>query len=859
MSENANIDNLNSNNDFDVSEFFAQSFGDSSFDNLLESNLYMSRLKLLEDRLETEEEKEVKKDSKNMLWVLVKNNFCSTLVGFFYAIMILRMCLFGYLLYDGIRKVDKPFSTNYSFVLFWIFFPFIIWLFSTTRWCKFWGYTKKRIFGYVLCVVHAAFTCLPLVYTFSFNTFVPLALKIPVSRDITPNMILNLGRGIVLFVTLLATFLICFVFLRSLKEEETYENLSNIKIDKFWDLRKNKKTLYDCHFMRRNDTGAIVNIPMESRFIHSSYIGASGSGKTSMLLSRSIVDDLQVKAKNMDKLASMAVKLTKKGIIAPKEPFENDEFAPTKFKILVEEKADEWKAAVDKYINCGITAIAPNASFADEIYEYAKRKGFKVNRVDPTLTEEDKHKAGYIGYNPLYISPGKTEFRKDQEIIKKARNFADVMSALNEMKGQGDPYFTSLNNLLTNFISMLVMKAYPLMNAGKQPNLRHVQEVFNDFNKAKQYYDVLSAQDAEVTARYQVVLDFVKTKLLDEKARQKIAEHATGLTVLINNFLGNELIANVLCAEKSLDMDKCLEEGQITVVNFALELSREDASVFGNFFILNFISAVFRRSKKGRIPHFLFIDEWPVLVNNHHRQMFDLFRQYRVGVAVALQSLDQIDTPNLQGMKSAVLSTGLAVVYGRTSENEMKTFNTLAGTKWGQVEQKSVTEKSITDENTDLSYSTRTSKQKVDFLGGSELRYQDFQNAYVFMVDRGTPVPPFQVKTDFLNEFEIRTLKRYKYDWRQLYEDYGIASSGVKLSGNDNLDASDGVSEASLPEIKNNGSVSTTKVVSMPAIDFLENNGSVSTPSNDKSNGATASFLQQIEDAGEPNQDPPET
>ena len=242
--------------------------------------------------------------------------------------------------------------------------------------------------------------------------------------------------------------------------------------------------------------------------------------------------------------------------------------------------------------------------------------------------------------------------------------------------------------------------------------------------------------------------------------------------------------------------------------------------------------------------------------------MFSLFRQYKVGVGVALQSLDQIDIPQLEGMKNLVLSSaGLIVIFGRASESEMETFSKMAGTAWSDLEQKTVSEKSITDENADMSFSTRITRQRGNAVEGDEFRFQDFKNAYVFMVEQGTPLPPFRVKTDFLNDMDIKKLKRYDCDWNALYQEYGIHTSKApeRLPEEGLSESSESKDNANNLPVDANGVIVTNKIAmgsttlsaSNNADDNVKANGSLTVTLNDTDNAGKS---ESIDDAtGLPN------
>lgn len=81
-----------------------------------------------------------------------------------------------------------------------------------------------------------------------------------------------------------------------------------------------------------------------------------------------------------------------------------------------------------------------------------------------------------------------------------------------------------------------------------------------------------------------------------------------------------------------IDIDKILEDGEITVVNYALELGMCEATAFGLFFSLSFNNAVVGRpgTEFTRLPHYYYIDEFPILLHSDQEQMFTMFRQYNV-------------------------------------------------------------------------------------------------------------------------------------------------------------------------------------------------------------------------------------
>lgn len=76
------------------------------------------------------------------------------------------------------------------------------------------------------------------------------------------------------------------------------------------------------------------------------------------------------------------------------------------------------------------------------------------------------------------------------------------------------------------------------------------------------------------------------------------------------------------------------------------------------FFILQFQDAVLRRagSEDSRIPHFLYIDEFPEYINKDMDVMFTLFRKYRCGVTIAIQNLSQLEKSGKSYYRQTVLA-----------------------------------------------------------------------------------------------------------------------------------------------------------------------------------------------------------
>lgn len=670
-------------------------------------------------------------------------------------------------------------STNIFYYILAIVIPFGLWLWSTCL--EQFNFRFIKIATLIVCLLNLALELLNITYLILCVFIVPLCLHIPVSTDVSSQMIISLARSTVIIVPCLMFVVTFRSFLSDMLYRPMMQDILHYKADRNIDTRKNKAYAYDYGVVRNLNTGKRYSVKEDMRKQHMMIEGATGAGKTSMAFLPGIAEDLDQRIKNLNAQKRAVVsQLENKNIVLIKS-------------IKDEEFNAKWLRAVNpvgkKKLNnifsamplCGLTIIAPNSSFGDDVYELAVNRGIKnINRIDPLLDAYGKHKPGYIGFNPFYINPDYTGLELKLAIINRSRIFSDVLQALYESGGSSDVYFSSLNRQFTSSICKMIIKTQPMLHASnpaKYPNAQATpadfENIMNDFSLAQPYYETLSLyikEHPEEKKDYENTLKLIGRDLLGAGAKTML-DQSRGLVILINELLANPLIRDVLCAEESVDLDKALAESQITLLNYELSLGDRDSRGFGLFFLLTMQSAVFRRPKSNRPIHFLYIDEFPVLLHPSLEKAFSLYRQYNVCMNVALQALSQFDKTNeTKYMKNVLLSNASTqILFGRAGLEEMETYEKLGGKVDRVVEQDTVNQSTLTDENTSLTYSTRSSVQKENFIDGRDIRNRDFGEATMLTVDKGNPVDMFAVKLDFLTEKQTRGLQTIKVDWSKYY------------------------------------------------------------------------------------------
>lgn len=666
----------------------------------------------------------------------------------------------------------------------------VVWVASTAF--EYWNFHNRKMWSLRLVLAGMLeIVALGLVW-WCFNPVIALTSMIPINKEITVGMVVALARGILVLIAVLPPVIAGYAMFRAMDQEDSREEILSFKILRGKDLRKDKEFQYDFNAVIRMEDGEPQTVREADRQLHMVVSGATGTAKTSSVLIPAIAADLDKKRHNENFQKECCLKALKQGAFRIKRRFTDQEFSVNYFEPVEGEFIGSRDAA--EYFNylkyncasAGITVVAPNESLADDVYKLAKNRGFKVNRIDPILVNEEQ-KEDFIGINPLFISPSITGIEREVAITNNAGVFADVLTALYNMSGSTDAYFASVNDSITIAVCKLLMLTYEDIH-GRQPNPADVQICINDFKLCKPYldklvekygqrpvYDPNNKNDLFVQGNRQVdcgtwqdVYTLITNDLLSADMGPKMYDRANGLRLQINKFMNHPLVRRVLCAKKTIDIDMALENGEITVVNYALELGQSVSTAFGLFYLLTFSKAVLRRpgTEKTRVIHFNYIDEFPVLLHPYLEEYFSLHRQYRVCNTVALQTYDQMDKNRAtQFLKSVLQGVGHQIMFGRMSVSEMETFKAMAGTEKKNEEQFSETETSITSENPMHTFSRRTSMKEVDYVSPTSMRYRDFQEVTFFTTEQGTPLRPLHGKVNFLKSSMWKGLPAVRINW----------------------------------------------------------------------------------------------
>ena len=771
-------------------------------------NVYDSLQGLIDETFVRDEDKDADIESygnKGRYWIRVtyeKARGCwkEGLVGFLFFALFLHVIVQASNYIKFILLLDARYVSN-EFCAAYIVMPFAVWAWSTAYdGFNFWN-RKIRLFG--LCVVHL------FVMVLNFSSAI-LAEPIfwfwscaPTDGLVTVSLLCGLAR-ITLIILLAVPLTICCAYvLGEFGNRITRQALIDFKIKKILSQHKAKDPYaYDMAIVKNLETGRVHAIREKDRFVHAVGNGVTGTGKTSSTFIPAIESDLEQIVHNRNCQRKKCLEMLRKGKVRLRHPMTDSEFDIENFEGTSEKYEKELERLKMKIKVAGLTAVAPDASFADEVYQMAHVKGLKVNRIDPVLSDRKHLKPGFVGFNPLYISPGLNQIEFVIEAARKAIMWADVTQAVYDSEGMSDVYFASLNKQINSTVAMLLIFTFPAVE-DRQPNPTDIQLLLSDFTRARAYRDKLielySSKDEygrmevkngrpKMTLPiFQTILDVVDNELLGPGA-EKMNDQCRGLRNIINSFLADLNVQNVFCHKESVDIEKAFERGEITVLNFALELGTSGRAL-GLFYLLSMIQAAFRRkgTEDTRIPNFCYIDEFPQLLHPSAEQCFVLFRKYRIAMFVAIQSSSQMDKNRSTAFMKPVILGNCAhhFVFGRTAMEEMQYYEALAGVCERQSQIESVNETSLISDNPSISYQHRTQTQMENKLEGGRIRERDFQEVTVVTVDESNPVGVFFGKLSFMPRYKKRVrLQEKELDWMEYY-----APAGNEYSGKERAEA----------------------------------------------------------------------
>lgn len=651
------------------------------------------------------------------------------------------------------------------YLLFWCAAPVLLYLWGTKTF--FYNFRNTKCCCLAAVLFSGYLTALSLVFFLLSRIFLPSILSLPVDEAFTKGMAILLGRLATQLPLLPVGILLAKAVFLPIKDETVRKRVLEYKVTHSIspDHGSPSGIAYNMNIVKDIHTGKNITVYAKDRFLHTLVDGTSGTGKTSSTILPAIRDDLDMRCKAEDTQKKLLLAMEQAGEISYSPPehakgFSVNDCIPiardtarwsdTELEQKLRETQEKLEQIRLAYPVCGITVLAPDDSLTDDVCRLCDARDVPYNRIDAVRLPDGRHKKNTTGLNPFYISPQMDEGAKNQLIVKKAVIFSDVMQAITDLKGKADSYFTGLNRQMIANLAILVMATVPVLRR-RQATPADLQEVINNFSLLPEYADKLEELD-QSTKQYTFIIQYIREDLLG-KGRDKMEDQSRGTRNIINEFLLMPANREIFCSQDSIDFDRALADGEVTVCNYNLASGDTDAVAFGLFFLLSFNNAVLSRpgTENTRIPHFFYLDELPVLIHPSLEKNFSLFRKFRVSMMVAIQTLDQMEKNDItKYLKGVILGCAHIIVFGRSSLSDMEIFSSLAGVRDVREEQTSTTETALTDDSPHFSFSSREMMTQKNAIEEIDIRMKDFQEVTFFTTRAGRPLPALAGIVDFL-------------------------------------------------------------------------------------------------------------
>ncbi len=439
---------------------------------------------------------------------------------------------------------------------------------------------------------------------------------------------------------------------------------------------------YSCEILLCVDTesGEDVTIPETKRLESFLVVGVSGSGKTTMIYEPMIARDLDRKYFFREISKEMGFTALRTNIASLNCPYDNsylNEHFTLDMLTPNPDKADLYNAYMKKmilsssggkyvYRNFGLTYLSADYDSVERVLNVANNYQIKVNLIDPNNSSSP-------GINPfVYEDPIKTGVAISS-VLKGLYTSSrpDLRQAFRE---------NTAIQIIEN-LSILLKEMYPRLNNGDLPNLEDMLNMMNDFSLVEEMCNQMK-EIPELANKYKILIKYFENNFYaDGKDLTDTKQSVFTASAELDNLLRYPGVKNILCNRtNNIEFDKALENGEITFVCTRRgDLGANAHKAFGIFFLLLMQQSVLARpgNENTRIPHFLYIDDFPEFLCKAIEPVFTVFRKYKVGNILCAQTLSQLSGEGKENFKDEILANCInKAIFGNGLPEDVKWWET---------------------------------------------------------------------------------------------------------------------------------------------------------------------------------------
>ncbi len=421
------------------------------------------------------------------------------------------------------------------------------------------------------------------------------------------------------------------------------------------------------------DHGNSVKIPESKRFESTLVVGVSGSGKTSLIFEPWVAQDIDKKYFYKECAKTMGYACLKTGLATLTAPYDND-YINSNFSLNMLKPVDSRIGIYKKYLknliyansgskliyrDLGITYMAPDYETISKIKNVADNFGIPVNIIDPDSSTSP-------GLNPFAF----------EDPTQTAIAISTVLKGLYADKNPGMEmaYRENQTSQIIENLTILLRLIYPKMNEGKLPNIEDLFKLLNNFDLIEKMCKILES-DKELAEEYNMQISYFKKNFFSDSPNRDEMQKVVSLPIgQLDSLLRYPGVKNILCNRvNNLNYDDILANGGVTLVCTRRgDLGESAHKAFGLFFLLLMQYSVLRRpgTESTRIPHFLYIDEFPDFICSATEPIFTIYRKYRIGTVVSAQSLDQLKKHGDKLANIIISNCSNKIVFGDNSPED---------------------------------------------------------------------------------------------------------------------------------------------------------------------------------------------
>ena len=445
----------------------------------------------------------------------------------------------------------------------------------------------------------------------------------------------------------------------------------------------------DLFLFKDFDSGKKMKLSEDRRFQSMLVCGGSGTGKTSMIFEPVIAQDIEKKYFFTEASKELGFTALKTGIASLSAPY-SDEYLNKNFNLNMLTPTFGKDALFNTFVkkmviatsphniykNIGVTYMSPDYETLDQMMRVCDNYNVGYTLIDPSQPEKS------IGLNPfIYDDPTRIA------IIISSTLQGISSDEASEMK---DLYKEEASLQILENLAILLKVIYPKMHDGVLPNMEDLLSLLSNFELVEKMCKILE-KDEELSEQYAMELSYFKRAFFaNSPAIEDTKKDAFQVASRLENLLRAPKIRNILCnRHENVNFDNVLKNGEfLFVCTRRGDSGKVGHKAFGLFFLLSMQNAVLSRpgNEKSRIPHFLYIDEFPDFISKDTETMFTMYRKYRVATTISAQSISQFALPDDKtNYNSVVLANCGSKIYtgGATPYEELEWWSNEIG-KWKQ-------------------------------------------------------------------------------------------------------------------------------------------------------------------------------